>query len=196
MVWWRLAPPPSMRLGMDACRCASSTNAGEYGNGSARCGSGQHPSSLRLGVDTCRCTPPANAGESKNGSTRCCRGRHPTPSPGAKTCRCTPPTVAGESGYCSARCGGGRHPHASRRGRLSVRASYQRGRVREWLRAVRGWPAPLLSPSRRGRFVVRASTVAGESGNGFARCGGGRHPPPSRRGCLLVRVSHHHGRVW
>jgi hypothetical protein len=154
------------------------------------CGGGRHPPPRTLAgvrLPSSRASPET--------ALRGVKATGPPLSSGMKACRCVPPTIAGEYGNGFTRCGGGRHPPPSKDGRLPVHASHRRRRVREWLRAVWRRPAPYLPP---GVDACRCAppTIAGESGNGSMRCGGGRHPSiSSRRGHLPVHASHYRGRV-
>jgi hypothetical protein len=81
-------------------------------------------------------------------------------------------------------------PTPPRRGRLSVRASLRRGRVRERLRAV--WRRPTTPVFLRlgvDACWCAPPTIAGESVNGSAWCGGDRLLPQFRRGRLSARAS-------
>jgi len=85
------------------------------------------------------------------------------------SCRCAPPTVAGKSGSGSARCGGDRHMLAG------VRLPLSRASPRTTLRGVE---AASNLPSSGVITCRRAPpTVAGESENASAWCGGGRQAP-------------------
>jgi hypothetical protein len=88
-------------------------------------------------------------------------------------------------------------PTLSRCGYLPMRASHHCGRVLEWLHAVCVVVGTLSTSLYRGMDTCRCAppTVAGESKNGSARCGGGWHPHSSRHGRLSVPVSHHRGQV-
>jgi hypothetical protein len=109
---------------------------------------------------------------------------------------CAPPTIVGgsENGY--AWSGGGQQPPFIWCYCLSARASHCRGRVRERLRMVWRRPARphyLRRPSVDDCWCV-LNTIAGESGNGSALCGGSRqapHPLRSKRGRICWCASLH-----